>query len=181
MVSAIGIGVNEVDVCIEAANLADIDCMLIAGTYNILDQEADNELLPLCHARGIAVINGRIFGSGILATGTTPSARFNYAPATAELIAKVRPIEDLCSDYGVSLGAVAVQFAASHPAITNVCMGAGSVEQQEQNYSWLEEEVPAGLWNELTANGLLPTHTPPPQALNNPPDKDSECFKKQKK
>lgn len=164
VVSAIGIGVNEVDVCIEAASVVDIDCMLIAGTYNLLDQEADKELLPLCQARGIAVINGRVFGSGILATGTTPSARFNYAPASADLIARVRPIEDLCWDYGVSLGAVAVQFAASHPAITNVCMGAGSVEQQEQNYSWLEEEVPEELWIELIAKGLLPTHTPPPSS-----------------
>ncbi|MDQ1060485.1 D-threo-aldose 1-dehydrogenase [Arthrobacter globiformis] len=162
VVSAIGIGVNEVDVCINAVNMVDIDCTLIAGTYNLLDQEAAKELLPLCQTRGIAVINGRVFGSGILATGTIRGARFNYAPASAELIAKVRPIEDLCGDYGVSLGAVAVQFAASHPAISNVCMGAGSVEQQKQNYSWLEEEVPDGLWNELTTNGLLPAHTPFP-------------------
>lgn len=162
VVSAIGIGVNEVDVSIAAANAADIDCMLIAGTYNLLDQQANDGLLPLCQARGIAVINGRIFGSGILATGTQPNARFNYAPATDQLSAKVRPIEDVCRDYGVPLGAVATQFAAAHPAIANVCMGAGSIEQQGQNYSWLGQDIPEDLWKQLTAEGLLRPGIPTP-------------------
>lgn len=162
VVSAIGIGVNETDVCIAAANAADIDCVLIAGTYNLLDQQADNDLLPLCRERGIAVINGRIFGSGILATGTQSNARFNYAPASADVIAKVRPIEDVCRSYNVPLGAVAAQFAAAHPAITNICMGAGSIEQQNQNYSWLEQDIPPELWNQLTAEGLLDPNVPTP-------------------
>lgn len=162
IVSAIGIGVNEVDICIAAANAADIDCMLIAGTYNLLDQQANDELLPLCRDRGIAVINGRVFGSGILATGTQHGARFNYAAATAELVAKVQPIEDVCRSYDVPLGAAAVQFAAAHPSIANVCLGAGSVEQQNQTYSWLEQDIPADLWNELAATGLLDSRLPTP-------------------
>lgn len=162
VVSAIGIGVNETDICIAAANAADIDCLLIAGTYNLLDQQANNELLPLCQDRGIAVINGRIFGSGILATGTPPNARFNYAPASADVIAKVQPIEEVCRGYNVPLGAVAVQFAAAHPAITNICMGTGSIEQQNQNYSWLEQDIPPELWNQLITEGLLNPDVPTP-------------------
>ena len=83
--SAIGIGVNETDVSLDALRRVDIDCMLIAGTYNLLSRSALDELLPECAERGVAVINGRVFGSGILATGTTEGARFNYAPAPADV------------------------------------------------------------------------------------------------
>jgi D-threo-aldose 1-dehydrogenase len=162
VVSSIGIGVNEVHVCIAAVNMADIDCMLIAGTYNLLHQPDKDELLPLCQGRGIAVINGRVFGSGVLATGTRPDARFNYAPASPELTARVRSIEDVCSRYRIPLGAAAAQFAAAHPAIANVCMGASSVEQQNQNYAWLEQDIPADFWKELSAEGLLPPSVPTP-------------------
>jgi D-threo-aldose 1-dehydrogenase len=162
VVGAVGIGVNETDVCIAAANAVDLDCMLIAGVYNLLDQHAQDELLPLCESRGIAVINGRIFGSGILATGTTGGGRFNYGPATEDVLARVRALEDICDRYGVPLGSVAMQFAAAHPAVANVCVGAGSIKQQELNYRWLEQDIPDDLWLELRAAGLISEIAPSP-------------------
>jgi len=155
VVKAIGIGVNEVDVCIAAAAAIDIDCVLIAGKYTLLDQSASDELFPLCQERGIAVINGRVFGSGILATGPDGDARFDYRPADADVRAKVRHIKRVCDAYRVSLGAAAVRFAARHPSVVNVCLGVRNVEQLRRNASWLEEEVPDGLWQELAAAGLL--------------------------
>lgn len=146
---ALGIGVNETDVCLDALRAVDLDCMLIAGTYNLLSATARDELLPECGRRGVAVINGRIFGSGILATGTSPGARFNYAEAQPEVVERVRRIERLCADFGVELGAVATRFASSHEAIKNVCMGARTVEQQQRNLRWLEADVPDEFWDAL--------------------------------
>jgi len=143
---AIGIGVNETDVCLDALRAVDLDCMLIAGTYTLVSTTARDELLPECARRGVAVINGRVFGSGILATGTKPGARFNYSEAEPEVVARVRRIELLCADFGVELGAVAMGFASSHDAIATVCTGASSVEQQQKNLRWLEAEVPDELW-----------------------------------
>ncbi|MBX3100342.1 MAG: aldo/keto reductase [Salinibacterium sp.] len=143
---SIGIGVNESDVCLAALEAVDIDCMLIAGTYNLLSTTALDELLPECARRGVAVINGRAFGSGILATGTTKDARFNYATAPTDIVDRVRRIEFLCDEFGVELGAVAIRFAGSHPAIANVCLGARTAEQQERNLRWMGAVIPDELW-----------------------------------
>lgn len=152
---AIGFGVNETEVCLDALRSVDLDCLLIAGTYTLLSTTARDELLPECARRGVAVINGRVFGSGILATGTTPGARFNYAEATPEVVERVRQIERICADFGVELGAVATRFASSHEAIATVCMGARTVEQQERNIRWLETEVPDELWVALAELDLF--------------------------
>lgn len=143
---AIGFGVNETEVCLDALRAVDLDCLLIAGTYTLLSTTARDELLPECARRGVAVINGRVFGSGILATGTAPGARFNYAEAEAEVVERVRQIEGICADFGVELGAVATRFASSHEAIATVCLGARTVEQQQQNLRWLEAEIPDDIW-----------------------------------
>lgn len=143
---AIGFGVNETEVCLDALRAVDLDCLLIAGTYTLLSTTARDELLPECARRGVAVINGRIFGSGILATGTTRGARFNYAEAPPEIVARVQRIERICADFGVELGAVATRFASSHEAIATVCMGARTVEQQERNARWLDTPLPDDIW-----------------------------------
>ncbi|MEZ7975617.1 MAG: aldo/keto reductase [Pontimonas sp.] len=143
---AIGVGANENDVCLETLSQVDIDCMLIAGTYNLLDRSAGDELLPACLERGVAVINGRVFGSGILATGPTVGARFNYATAPAAIVERVSVLQRLCDDAGAELGALAVQFGATHPAIASVCLGARTVEQQECNLRWLATDIPDYLW-----------------------------------
>lgn len=157
VVRAIGIGVNEVDVCVDAINAVDIDCVLIAGAYSLLDQQATVDLFPLCQERGVAVLNGRIFGSGILATGVRPDARFEYAPASGSVVDRVRAIETVCTEHDVPLGAAAVQFAARHPAVTNVCVGFRSVAQQAQCFAWLEHGIPDDFWRQLVEEGHLPS------------------------
>lgn len=156
VVRAIGIGVNEVDVCVDAVNAVDLDCLLIAGAYSLLDQQAIVELFPLCLERGVAVLNGRIFGSGVLATGARPDARFEYGPVPAEVAERVRAIEAVCHEHDVPLGAAAVQFSAGHPAVTNVCVGFRSVAQQAQCFAWLEHEISDDFWRQLADEGLLP-------------------------
>lgn len=146
---AVGIGVNETDVCLAALEKVDLDCLLIAGTFTLLDQSAEEELLPECDRRGVAVINGRVFGSGILATGTTADARFNYAAAPPNVVAAVRQMEDVCARHGVELGAAATRFAGSHPAVANVCIGARTATQQARIGRWMQAEIPDELWPEL--------------------------------
>jgi D-threo-aldose 1-dehydrogenase len=149
VVRAIGVGANEDDVCLAALNAVDLDCMLIAGTYNLLSQSAADELLPACAARGVAVINARVFGSGILATGSGTGARFNYADAPTEVTERVRAIERVCRAFDVELGAAAVQFAAAHESVANVCVGARSAEQQATILRWFSADIPREFWRAL--------------------------------
>lgn len=162
VVRAIGAGVNDVDVSLAVAGTVDIDCLLIAGTYTLLNQEAGRDLLPLCVERGIAVINGRVFGSGVLATGPTPRARFDYAPAPQEVLTRVAAIEKLCRSHAVEIGAAALQFAGAHGAIANVCVGASSVNQQKQNFLWSAADIPAAFWGDLADSGLVEMPAPNP-------------------
>lgn len=166
VVRAIGAGVNDVDVSLAVAGAVDIDCLLIAGTYTLLDQEAGRELLPLCRGRGIAVINGRVFGSGVLATGPTPRARFDYAPAPQDVLTRVASIEQICRAHAVELGAAALQFAGAHGAIANVCVGSSRVSQQEQTLRWAAMEIPAAFWGDLADSGLVEMPAPLPSAIS---------------
>jgi D-threo-aldose 1-dehydrogenase len=155
VVKAIGFGVNEVDVCLKALEYVDVDAFLIAGTYTLLNQSAGRELLPRCKELGIGVINGRVFGSGVLATGLSPMAKFDYAIASDEIVAKVRVLEEVCDSYEVSLGAAAIQFAAKGPAIANVCIGSRTIEQQSESFGWFNELIPDAFWGTLREKEII--------------------------
>lgn len=155
VVKAIGFGVNEVDVCMNALDHVDVNAFLIAGTYTLLNQSAGRELLPRCRDLGVGVINGRVFGSGILATGSSIGAKFDYAVAPEEIVTKVQKIEEVCKTYGVSLGAAAIQFAARGPAIANVCIGSRTIEQQSEIGAWFEQSIPEEFWRDLKKKQLI--------------------------
>lgn len=155
VVKAIGFGVNEVDVCLNALDHVDVNAFLIAGTYTLLNQSAGRELLPRCQDLGVGVINGRVFGSGILATGSSIGAKFDYAVAPKEIVTKVQKIEEVCKTYGVSLGAAAIQFAARGPAIANVCIGSRTIEQQSEIGAWFEQSIPEEFWKDLKKKQLI--------------------------
>lgn len=155
VVKAIGFGVNEVDVCLNALDHVDVNAFLIAGTYTLLNQSAGRELLPRCQDLGVGVINGRVFGSGILATGSSIGAKFDYAVAPKEIVTKVKKIEEVCETYGVSLGAAAIQFAARGPAIANVCIGSRTIEQQLEISAWFKQSIPAEFWKDLKKKQLI--------------------------
>ena len=162
VVKAIGVGVNEWQVCHEALKQRDFDCFLLAGRYTLLEQEALDEFLPLCVERGAAVLVGGGFNSGILATGAVPGAKYNYSPAPKPVMEKVAKIEEVCRAHGVPLPAAALQFVVAHPAIPSFCAGTRTVQQLEQNLAWFSFPIPGGFWADLKKKGLLREDAPVP-------------------
>lgn len=162
LVKAIGVGVNEWEVCHAALKRRDFDCFLLAGRYTLLEQEALNDFLPLCEQRGVAVLVGGGFNSGILATGAVPGAKYNYSPAPREIMDRVAKIEAVCRDHEVPLPAAALQFVVAHPAIPSFCAGTRTVEQLEQNLKWFSHPIPAAFWAELKHQKLLREDAPVP-------------------
>lgn len=162
VVKAIGVGVNEWQVCHAALQTHDFDCFLLAGRYTLLEQDALTEFLPLCEKRGAAVVIGGGFNSGILATGATEGAKYNYAPAPADIMDRVSRIEKICAVYNVPLPAAALQFVVAHPAVATFMAGTRTVEQLEQNLKWFDHTIPADFWAELKSEGLLRGDAPTP-------------------
>lgn len=152
VVGAIGIGVNEVEVCLETLAYADLDFILLAGRYTLLDQTAAAELLPLCQRRGVQVIVGGPYNSGVLAGGD----HYDYAAVPSPIVARVSRLRAVCSAHGVSLAAAALHFPLLHPAVVSVVPGARSVAEVTANAAYLREAPPAALWVELRHEGLLP-------------------------
>ena len=162
LVKAIGVGVNEWEVCHAALQARDFDCFLLAGRYTLLEQEALDAFLPLCEARGAAVVVGGGFNSGILATGAVEGAKYNYAPAPAHVMEKVRRIEAVCRDHGVPLPAAALQFVVAHPAVPCFMAGTRTTAQLDQNLAWFDHPIPAAFWADLKAKRLLREDAPTP-------------------
>lgn len=163
LVKAIGVGVNEWEVCLEALKQRDFDCFLLAGRYTLLEQESLDTFLPLCQQRDAAVIVGGGFNSGILATGAVEGAKYNYAPAPADVMQRVAGIEAVCNDYNVPLPAAAMQFVVAHPAIPSFIAGTRSVEQLQKNLDWFSHPIPTEMWGDLKARGLLREDAPTPE------------------
>ena len=161
-VKAIGVGVNEWQVCQEAMRQRDFDCFLLAGRYSLLEQGALESFLPRCAERGASVVIGGGFNSGILATGAVEGARYNYGPAPPEIMDRVRAIETVCREYGVPLQAAAMQFVAAHPAIASLVVGARSAQQLKQSIGWFDTRIPAELWSKLKSRGFLRDDAPIP-------------------
>jgi D-threo-aldose 1-dehydrogenase len=162
VIKAIGVGVNEWEVCYEALKQRDFDCFLLAGRYTLLEQDALNDFLPMCERRGVAVVVGGGFNSGILATGAKPGAKYNYAAAPAAILERVTRIEGVCAEYGVPLPAAALQFVVAHPAVPSFLAGTRTVEQLQQNLKWFSQPIPSEFWRELKKKGLLREDAPVP-------------------
>lgn len=162
LVKAIGVGVNEWEVCHAALKRHDFDCFLLAGRYTLLEQTALDEFLPLCQERGASVVVGGGFNSGILATGATPGAKYNYAPAPPAILARVARIEAVCREFHVPLPAAALQFVVAHPAIASFTAGTRTVQQLRQNLDWFSAPIPAAFWAQLKRQGLLREDAPVP-------------------
>ncbi len=162
VLKAIGVGVNEWQVCHAALELRDFDCFLLAGRYTLLEQEALDAFLPLCEERGAAVVVGDGFNSGILATGAVEGAKYNYAPAPPEVMQKVAQIEQVCAAHNVPLPAAALQFVVAHPAIPSFIAGTRTVQQLNQNLAWFSHDIPGDFWADLRAKGLLREDAPVP-------------------
>ena len=165
-IAGYGLGVNEWQVCADALAHADLDVLLLAGRYTLLDQTALPGLLPLCVERGTRVVVGGPFNSGILATGTRPAdgrtVHFNYAPAPPEVIAQVSKIEALCAAHGVPLKAAALQFPRAHPAVACVLAGARTTSELDENLALAVHPIPEAFWRELRVRRLVAEDAPLP-------------------
>jgi D-threo-aldose 1-dehydrogenase len=155
VVGAIGIGVNEWQVCETVARNADVDLFLLAGRYTLLEQESLDSFLPLCQQKGMGVIIGGPFNSGILATGPKPGAYFNYEPASPEILKRVGDIEKVCRSHGVPLRDAALQFPLMHPVVVSVIPGAITPDEVRGNVESMRTPIPAQLWSDLKSEGLL--------------------------
>jgi D-threo-aldose 1-dehydrogenase len=162
LIKAIGCGLNEWESCEQFAQAGDFDCFLLAGRYTLLHQESLQSFLPLCERRGIGVILGGPYNSGILASGAVKDAWFHYAPAPEEVLKKVGAIDAVCRRYQVPLKAAALQFPLHHPCVTTVIPGMRSPAEIEDNVSMLRVPIPGDLWRDLKAEGLLDTSAPTP-------------------
>jgi D-threo-aldose 1-dehydrogenase len=161
-IRAIGVGVNEAEMCARFARAGDFDCMLLAGRYTLLDQRALDDFLPLAEQRGIGLMLGGVFNSGILATGPVPGAKFDYSDAPEAILERVRAIEAVCARHRVPLAVAALRFPFGHPAIASVVLGAVTADEVTRNVTSFSASVPAQLWRDLVASGLLREDAPLP-------------------
>ena len=162
-VRAIGVGVNESEMCARFARAGDFDCMLLAGRYTLLEQGALDEFLPLCEAKDIGVLAGGTFNSGILAAGPKPGSKYNYADAPLPVRERVARLDEVCRAHRVPLAAAAIQFPLGHPKVSSVVIGAVSGEEIRQNFDLMSLPIPDALWSDLRAEGLLRADAPLPR------------------
>ncbi|BBF71771.1 aldo/keto reductase [Sphingomonas bisphenolicum] len=166
-VRAIGLGVNETAVCEEILAHADIDLILLAGRYTLLEQAPLDSLLPLCAARGVRIILGGPFNSGILAQGVRHGGpvHYDYGDPPASIVDRVRRIEEQCDRFGVPLGAAALQFPLAHPVVASVIPGIGTTAHLRSAIAQMAQPVPAGFWLALRDEGLIDARAPVPAGM----------------
>ena len=160
VVKAIGGGVNEWEVCQHLAERGDFDLFLLAGRYTLLEQEALDGFLPLCESRGIGVVIGGPFNSGILASGPTPGARYDYRPAPEAVRERVRRLDEVCRSHRVALADAALRFPLLHPCVVSVIPGGQGVREVESNVRAAHASIPSALWGDLKGQGLLRSDAP---------------------
>ncbi len=145
VVGAVGVGVNSASLAEWFVSRCDLDCVLVAGRYTLLDRSAARSLFPLCRSRGVAVLAGGVFNSGILAGGD----RYDYAPAPPAVLARARRIAGACARHGVPVAAAALRYVLRHPAVTAAVVGARTPQEIRADVGYLGVPIPDALWAEL--------------------------------
>lgn len=164
VVKAVGAAMNQWQMLYDFAAEGDFDCFLLAGRYTLLEQAPALKFLPRCEQKGIRVIVGGPYNSGILATGAVEGAYYNYLPATSEVMDRTRQIQEVCARHNVSLQTAALQFPFGHPSIASVIPGARSSAEIESNVAFFEEEIPVDFWTELRDLSLVAEEAPLPNS-----------------
>ena len=160
VIKAFGGGINEADVCETLARRGDFDLFLLAGRYTLLEQAALDSFLPLCTERGIGIVLGGPYNSGILARGPSDDAQYNYSDAPKEIIERVRRINAACGRHGVKMIEAALNFPLRHPAVVSVIPGGQSVDEVRSNREILGRDIPTALWADLKSEGLMRADAP---------------------
>ena len=162
VIGAIGVGLNEAAISARFVRAIDLDCVLLAGRYTLLEQAALDDFLPLCTERRVGVVIGGPFNSGILATGAVPGAKYDYADPSQAVIDRVNRIEAVCNRHDVKMAAAALQFPLAHPAVSATIPGAVNPAEINANLTLFRTTIPAALWAELRHEGLLDARAPVP-------------------
>ena len=161
MITSYGAGMNQSAMLTRFVERTDLDVLMLAGRYTLLEQGALDDLLPACLERNVSIVAAGVFNSGVLATDVPHrTATYNYDPVPVEVFASASRLAAVCNRYGIPLPAVAAQFPLGHPAIRTVCVGAYSAAQVRRNAALFEIDVPEELWSELRADGLLRADVP---------------------
>lgn len=164
LVSAIGLGVNEYEVCERALEYGDWDCFLLAGRYTLLEQRSLDTFLPKCIDSKCSIVIGGAYNSGILATGVRGKGpwHYDYGPAPEDVVKKVAAIESLCGEFDIPMAAAALQFPLAHPAVASVIPGIGKVSRIDQTLNLFATEIPDEFWQALSDRGLIRDDAPTP-------------------
>jgi D-threo-aldose 1-dehydrogenase len=160
VVDAIGVGMNEPSVPARFVAETDIDLVLIAGRYTLLDTSAEPVLFRVALERGVRIVAAGVFNSGVLAD-PSPDSHYDYRRVPPDVLARAVAMRDICARHGVPLAAAALAFAAAHPAVTSVLVGMSSVAEVEQNLRHASRTIPAQLWQDLVDGGHIPAHLAP--------------------
>lgn len=153
-IAAYGLGVNEVPICLDVLRQADLDCILLAGRYTLLDRSAEAELLPLCQKKDTSLVVGGVFNSGILATGAVPGAHFDYMPASTDVLARVSVMEEIAGREGTTLAAAAMQFPLQNPVVASVLIGTAKPSSVERNAALFKPRLSADVLGSFDAQTL---------------------------
>lgn len=148
-ISAYGLGVNEVEVCMDVIARSPIDCILLAGRYSLLDRSAERGLLEACRRQQISLVIGGVFNSGILATGPVPGANFDYGPASDDIVRRVRSMQEIAGAYAIPLAAAAMQFPLREPVVANVLIGTAKAASLTRNMDLLNVTIPEAAYEEM--------------------------------
>lgn len=160
-ITAVGAGMNQSAMLARFARETDMDVLLIANRYTLLDHGALDELLPVCLERGIAVLVGGVMNSGVLAD-PRPGSRFDYLPAPPEILERARRLGEVCARHDVPLRAAAMQFPLAHPAVLSLVAGVRNTAHLDEYPALLSHPIPAVLWADLRAERLIAAHAPVP-------------------
>ena len=164
-VGAIGAGMNQSAMLSDLVRETDVDVVMLAGRYTLLEQAALDELLPLCCERHVAVVAAGVFNSGVLArTNPAPSAKYDYGETPHDVVLRAQAIARVCERHGTTLPAAALAFPLAHPAVASVCVGARSAAQVERNVALHSQTIARDVWSELKEEGLLRSDAPVPES-----------------
>lgn len=157
VIGAVGAGMNQSAMLAEFVRRCDVDLMMLAGRYTLLEHGALDDLLPLAVERGIGIVAAAVYNSGLLsAPRPAPDAKFDYQPASPELIARANAIADMCERFGVTLPDAAVAYPLQHPAVVSVVLGTRTASQVASNVDRYNTVIPDELWVALREEGLVP-------------------------
>lgn len=159
-IKAFGGGLNEWQTCQTMAERGDFDLFLLAGRYTLLEQGALATFLPLVESRGIGIITGAPYNSGILATGPRAGAYYNYKPAPGDILERVARIQTICENHGVRMIDAAFKFPLQHPSVLSVILGGQCVAEMQCNIAAARARIPYTLWTDLKDQELMRADAP---------------------